>query len=37
MPTFVQILSGQQRRKDLIPEICDGVKSILNLVPSHDF
>ena len=37
MPTFVQILSGQQHRKDLIPEICDGVKSILSLVPSHDF
>ena len=37
MPTFVQILSGQQCRKDLIPEICDEVRPILNLVPSHDF
>lgn len=37
MLTFVEILSGQQCRKDLIPEICDEVRSSLNLVPSHDF
>lgn len=36
-PTFVQVLSGQQRVKGLIPKICDGVRAILNSAPSQDF
>lgn len=35
--TFVQVLSGQQCVKGLIPKICDGVRAILNWVPSQDF